>query len=237
MEFQSETVASRIDTIRRGVGVAEPPDRSGAFAKARRRSSRVRFLRKAILGGALAVVASMVAIAIFNPFAAKFGPLSFSSVGVNGTKVTIVRPKLSGYRGDGQPYSLTAKEAVQDVKQPTRVELHGLIGDIGMAGGEMTHITADTGVYDTVAENMRLANNIRIGNSRFDIRLRSAEIDFKSGIYQSADPVEIHAGNGTVIHADRALARNNGQELIFDGHVRTTVVPNSGGEDAKGKNP
>jgi lipopolysaccharide export system protein LptC len=241
MEFQGETMASRFDSTRpapNGVlGVVEPPDRAGAFAKARRRSGRVRFLRKAILAGVLAAVAAMVAIAIFNPFAAKFGDLKFSSLGVDGTKVTIVRPKLSGFRGDGQPYSLTAERAVQDVKQPGRVELHNLTGDIGMAGGETTHIKADAGVYDTVGEHMNLTDNIRIGNSRFDIKLRSAEIDFKSGVYKSADPVEIHAGPGTTIHADRAEARNNGQELTFDGRVRTTIVPQTGEGEAKGANP
>ena len=46
----------------------------------------------------------MVAVAIFNPFAAKLSGLQFSSIGIDGTKVTIVRPKLSGFRGDGQPY-------------------------------------------------------------------------------------------------------------------------------------
>ena len=241
MEFQGETMASRLDGVRRAnggaLGFAEPPDRAGAFVKARRRSGRVRFLRKAILAGALTVVAAMVAVAIFNPFAAKLSGLQFSSIGIDGSKVTIVRPKLSGFRGDGQPYTLTADHAIQDVKQPGRVELHNLTGDIGMSAGETTHISADTGVYDTVGEHMNLADNIRIGNSRFDIKLRSAEIDFKSGVYKSADPVEIHAGPGTTIRADRAEAHNNGQELTFDGGVRTTIVPQSGEGEAKGANP
>ena len=175
----------------------------------------------------------MVAVAIFNSFAAKLSGLQFSSIGIDGSKVTIVRPKLSGFRGDGQPNTLTADHAIQDVKQPGRVELHNLTGDIGMSPGETTHISADTGVYDTVGEHMNLADNIRIGNSRFDIKLRSAEIDFKSGVYKSADPVEIYAGPGTTIRADRAEAHNNGQELTFDGGVRTTIVPQSGEGEAR----
>ena len=65
------------------------------------------------------------------------------------------------------------------MKQPGRVELHNLTGDIGMAGGETTHISADMGVYDTLGESMNLTDNIRIGNSKFDIKLRSAAIDLR----------------------------------------------------------
>ena len=32
-------------------------------------------------------------------------------------------------------------------------------------------------------------------------------------------------GGGTTVTADRAAAQNNGQELIFEGRVRTTVIP------------
>ncbi len=244
MEFQGDAMAPRGDDSRRPrgesavrVGVVEPPDRAGAFRAAQRRSGRVRFLRKAILGGALAAVAAMVAIAIFNPFSAKISGISFSSLGIDGTKVTIVKPRLSGYRSDGQPYSVTAERAVQDVKQPTQVELYKVSGEIGVTGGEPTHITADSGVYDSAKEKMRLKDNIRIGSSRLDIKLRSAEIDFKSGVYESADPVEIHTGNDTTITADRAEARDNGQLLTFEGRVRTTIVPQAAAADAKGTKP
>jgi len=244
MEFQGDTMAPRFDSARRPaidsagrVVMAEPPDRTHAFKAARRRSGRVRFLRRAILGGVLAVVAAMVAIVVFNPFASKISGISFSSLGVDGSKVMIVKPRLSGYRSDGQPYSLTAEQAVQDMKQPTRVELHKLTGEIGLTGGEATHIAADSGVYDSTSEKMRLKDNIRIGNSRLDIRLRSAEIDFKSGVYPSAEPVEIHAGDTTTIRADRAEARDNGQQLVFDGRVRTTIVPQSAEDDTKGTKP
>ena len=45
------------------------------------------------------------------------------------------RPKLAGFRNDGQPY-LTAERALQESKQPTIVELQKVDGEIGMAGGE-----------------------------------------------------------------------------------------------------
>ena len=131
------------------------------------------------------------------------------------------------FRSDGQPYVLTAERALQDVKQPTLVQLRKVVGDIGAAGGEATHVIADAGVYDSVGEHMELSGNVRIKNGRSTVLLRTAKFDFKSGVYGSDDPVEVQAGDGTTIFADRASALNHGQELSFEGHVRTRIVPQS----------
>ncbi len=224
----------------RRIAIAPPPDREHDFARAKRRSARVRILRAAILIGGLGSVAAMFGIAIFDPFSIKLGSLTFSALSVEGTKIIMDRPKLAGFRNDGQPYLLTAERALQDVKQPTIVELQRVDGEIGMAGGEATHLTADAGVYDSMGEHMDLSNNVRIKNSRFDVLLRSANFDFKSGAYGSDDPVEVHVGDGTTIFADRATARNNGQELTFEGHVKTRIVSQADLEpaaDAKRTNP
>ncbi len=213
-------------------------DREHAFLKAKQRSSRIRFLRKAILLFALASVAAMVLIAIYNPFAKKFGALNFSGVALDGAKIAMARPKLSGFRSDGQPYTLIAERALQDVKRPTLVELQKLSGEIGPTGGELTRLSADAGLYDSVAEHMKLTGNVRIGSARFDVRLRSADIDFKSGVYQSDEPVEVRVGDRTTVNGDRATARHNGQEFVFEGHVRTTILPPPAeAADAKGTSP
>ena len=219
----------------RGHIVETPPDRARVFVAARRRSLRVRFLRSAILVGGLGTVAALVGIAIFNPFAAKLGALSFSKLTVEGTKITMVRPKLAGFRSDGQPYAFTAERALQDVRNPTVLELETLDGEIGKAEGEATHISADAGVYDSVHEHMELSSNVRIGSTRFEVKLRSADIDFKSGVYRSEEPIEVDVGKGTTIFGDRATARNNGQEFSFEGHVRTRIIPETDaaqGDDA-----
>jgi lipopolysaccharide export system protein LptC len=223
----------------RRIAIAPPPDREQAFAHAIRRSGRIRLLRMVILISVLGGAAAMVGIAIFNPFAAKLGALSFSGLSLDGTKIMMARPKLAGFRSDGQPYSVTAEKALQDVKHPTIVELQRLTGNVGMAGGEMTQIRADSGVYDSLAQHMRLTGNVSIGNARFDVWLRTADIDFKTGAYQSDDAVEVHVGEETTIFSDRAWARDNGQELTFEGHVRTRMNAQAdrAGAGAKGIPP
>ena len=214
------------------VGVAPPRDREYAFAKAKRRSGRVKSLRLAILFGGLGTVAATLVVAFFNPFATKLGALSFNALSVDGTKIVMDRPKLAGFRSDGQAYLLTAERALQDIKQPTMVQLRTVDGEIGMAGGEATHLSADGGVYDNLAERMELSGNVRIKNGRFIVLLRSARFDFKSGAYGSDERVEVQGDDGTTIFADRASALNHGQELTFEGHVRTNIVPQTNQEPA-----
>jgi hypothetical protein len=120
------------------------------------------------------------------------------------------------------------------------VQLRKVDGEIGTAGGEATHLSADAGVYDNLAEHMELSGNVRIKNGRFTVLLRSARFDFKSGAYGSDDRVEVQGGDGTTIFADRGSALNHGQELTFEGHVRTNIVAQSNQEPAsevKGTNP
>jgi lipopolysaccharide export system protein LptC len=185
-----------------------------------------------ILIGCFCAVSAMFAVAFFNPFATTLGSLSFAALSVEGTKIVMDRPKLAGFRSDGQPYLLTAERALQDIKQPTIVELQKVDGEIGMAGGEATHLSADTGLYDSVGEHMQLSKNVRIKNGRFIVLLHSAKFDFKSGVYGSDDPVEVRAGDGTTVFADRATTLNHGQELTFEGHVRTNIVPQTSQQPA-----
>ncbi|HTR14616.1 MAG TPA: LPS export ABC transporter periplasmic protein LptC [Roseiarcus sp.] len=249
MAFQEETMTAGADSSarsghpspeRRGrvIQIQPPLDREGAFARARKRSALVRFLRKAILIGVTSTVAAMIVIAIFNPFATKFGSLGFSALSLDGSKIAMERPKLAGFRSDGQPYALTAERALQDVKNPTKVELQKLVGEIGMADGETTRVHANAGVYDSASERMRLSGDVRIGNSKFEVWLRTADIDFKSGVYASGEPVEVHVGQNATINGDRAVARNNGQEFTFEGHVRTRITQQANAEaDVKKDDP
>ena len=233
------TAAFSARAVTRRIGVAPPPDREHAFAKARRRSARVRRLRWAILIGGLGAVAAMFVIAFFNPFATKLGSLAFSTLSVDGTKIVMDRPKLAGFRNDGQAYLLTAKRALQDIKHPTVIELEKVEGEIGSTNGEPTHVTADSGLYDSVGENMELSNNVRIANGHTNVLLRSAKFDFKSGAYRSDEPVQVRVSDGTTVDSDRAFAINHGQELTFDGHVKTRIVPQTDQQpaaDAKGTN-
>ena len=212
-----------------------------AFAAARRHSRLVRFLRVAAPASVVAGLAALIVGALFDPFRAKTDGLSIGELSVDGSKITMGRPKLTGFRRDGRAYVVNAAKAIEDVKRPTVVELRGVDGELGMADDGSLHISAAVGFYDSVRQALNLSQDVRIHNSSYDVKLRSATIDFKAGVYRSDEPVTLVMASGATITADSAVARDNGQELTFSGHVRSMFMPEAGGRSAaaemKGTNP
>ena len=207
-----------------------------AFARARRRSGRVRLLRKAIPVSVLATVVAMVVTAIFNPFAPSSGRSLYRALaqrhqGHDGES------EARGFRSDGQPYSATARESAPGVKSPTTVELRNLTGDVGMAGGETMRMSANSGIYDTLAQRMRLSGNVPISNTRFDVRLRTADIDFKTGPIGVDDPSKSIWASNDGFQGPR-FGSQQWQGTDLEGHVRTRMnSPPDTTADADAKEP
>jgi len=241
--------ASRADGAARGRGfavrapapVGRDEARLRAFAAARRHSWLVRLLRVAAPASVGLGVAVLIVGAVFDPFHAKTNGLSVGEFSVDGSKIVMGRPKLTGFRRDGRAYVVNAAKAIQDVTRPTVVELRQVDGDLGLGEDGSLHIAAAVGFYDTVRQSLDLSQDVRIHNSNYDVRLASANIDFKAGVYRSDAPVTLTMANGGTISADSAVARDNGEELTFLGHVRSMFAPEAGAPPAsaqmKGTNP
>jgi len=217
-------------------GVRATNQRAKAFAAATRHSARVRFLRVALLGGAVGTVAILVGIALFDPFGRLAGSLSISGIGVDGTKVTMDHPRLSGFRKDGQPYLVNARKAIQDALHPTLVELQAIDADLSLTEGGLAHMTADKGLYDSSKEHMDVSDNVRLKSPQYEMWLKSASIDFNGGRYASKEPVTIVMSNGTTMAGDSISAIDNGKELAIEGHVKTMIPPPPASDETKGAN-
>lgn len=222
-------IAARIETA----GLPEAIRRANAFAAAKRHSAHVRFLRVALLGGAVGAVAMLTGIGLFDPFGRLAGGVSIDSIGVDGTKVTMAHPKLAGFRKDGRPYLVTAQKAVQDVLHPTLVELHEIDADITMAENGLAHMTAKSGVYDSAREHMDVSDDVQVKSPQYNAWLKSASIDFKSGLYVSEEPVTVVTSTGTTLSGDAMSAIDNGKELVVEGHVKTMIPSVSPADEAK----
>jgi lipopolysaccharide export system protein LptC len=228
-------IAARIESVA-AIQSTDSPEamrRASAFAAAARHSARVRFFRVALLGGAVGAVAVLAGIALFDPFGRLAGGVSIDGIGVDGTKVTMAHPKLAGFRKDGRPYLVTAQEAVQDALHPTLVELHGIEADITMAEGGLAHMTAKSGLYDSAQEHMDVSDNVRIKSPQYNAWLKSASIDFKSGLYVSEEPVTVVTSSGTTLSGDAMSAMDNGKELVIEGNVKTMIPPMSPADETK----
>jgi lipopolysaccharide export system protein LptC len=211
----------------------QPPSRSRAFARARRHSRRVVVLRRAILVGSVAIVAAVLAIFWFDPFGRLPKELSVDGAHINGSHVTLEAPKLSGYREDGRPYDLRAASGVQDVRKPNIIELSQIVGRFETNDQATVNLTAPTGVFDSSRDFMKLLGDVRITSTKgFDVRMKSADMDFKAGTVVSNDPVTVVTGNGTIV-SDRVDIADSGKRITFVGNVRSLF--NAGpGEQPRG---
>lgn len=208
--------------------------RSRAYARARRHSRTVRVLKFAIPAGAAVAIATVLAIAVFDPFG-RLGGLSVGPVRLSGTKLTMESPRLTGFRKDSRGYEVTATTATQDVRRPTVVELTDMRARLATDdGGGMAHVEADTGVFDTQNERLDLKQNVKVRtDAGQEVLLRSATVDFKAGVVRSREPVAVKFPGGT-IDADSLDVQDHGKVMTFTGRVRTVF---EGGEPKPSAKP
>jgi lipopolysaccharide export system protein LptC len=209
------------------------PERSGAIRRARANTARVKFLRIAIVGSCSIAALLLAFIVFFDPFGKLPQNVSIGGVGLDGTRVTIDSPKITGFRKDGRPYDVRATTGYKDILKPDVTELVGVDARVGMGDASTSRITAKTGVYDAAKESVFLKGAVRIKNpSGYDMRLITATMDFNAGSLATEDPVDVYL-NASTITADRMQITDNGHKISFAGHIKTITTED---DDAPAQN-
>jgi lipopolysaccharide export system protein LptC len=197
------------------------PERSGAIRRARAHSARVKFLRVAIVGSCSIAALLLIFIVFFDPFKRLPQNISIGGVGLDGTRVTIDAPKITGFRKDGRPYDVRATTGYKDILKPDVTELVEVDARVGMGDNSTSRISAKTGVYDAAKELVTLKGAVRIKNpTGYDMRLSTARMDFNAGSLVTDDPVDVLL-NASTISADRMEILDNGHQMTFTGHVKS----------------
>jgi lipopolysaccharide export system protein LptC len=199
-------------------------NRSRAFRAAGRHSTRVVVLRRMILGGALLGCAALVGLTFYNPFASPIQNVSIKGTNLDGTRITMEQPRLSGYRKDGRPYEVQATSGVQDVRQPNLIELNNLDARIGMQDKTMLHVVSPSGLYDSNLEAMDFKGAVRIkSDTGYDIDMKSAKMDFKAGTVRTDDPVKVLITGGEITAGSMNIL-DSGQNITFEGNVHSSFA-------------
>ena len=222
---------THLDAASRESPQAAADRRARAFVAARRHSMHVILLRFTLKAGLIGGAVAAILVGAFDLFGTPLAGLSLGPLGVEGTKVTMDSPRLTGYRKDGRPYLVNAAKAMQDALHPTIVELRGIDADLATSDNLTIKLTARSGTYDTSAEHLDVSDDVRVKSPQYDVAMKSASIDFKSGLYFSREPVTIVTTNGMTVDADSVSANDSGRELLFVGHVRSLFQ--SSVQDAK----
>ena len=196
--------------------------REAAFGAAVRHSRFVALLRRLI---PVLLVSSVVVTGLwlwFDPFKTGELPVSVGKLTISGSKLKMEAPKLTGFSKEGNPYSVTAEAALQDLKKPNVIELSGIVGNFDL-GGHQTVLNATSGIYDAKADRMRVFDGIDFrSDDGQGGRLSEAVIETKKGHLTTEQPVDLYFKGGT-LRSDRMEAFDHGKLIVFEGGVRMTL--------------
>ncbi|MDE2577656.1 MAG: LPS export ABC transporter periplasmic protein LptC [Hyphomicrobiales bacterium] len=198
--------------------------RPHAFVDAGRHTARVHFFKRAIVVACVSAAALIGFFVVFNPLKRLDLGFSVGRVGVEGTRIIMEQPKISGARGEGQFYEIQAGQVVQDTQRPRIFELSKVDARLGMVDGTTTRIQGDTGVYDSTTDALDLAGAVRIRNDgRYDMNLKSAHIDLKTGKITSDEGAVTTLPGGAVTAKSVGYQESEGV-VNFSGRVRSTFT-------------
>jgi lipopolysaccharide export system protein LptC len=196
------------------------------FAKAKRHSARVRLMRRAVPAMVVAAMAFIVVASVFNPFRilSKL-PIDISNLAIQGTRITMESPHLSGFTSDQRPYELWAKSATQDVSDPNNVELHELRAKVQMEDKTGVTMDARNGLFDSKTQLLDLKDDIFLQSTTgYEARLTQASVDLGAGSVSSDEPVAVKLLNGT-LDAKNLRITEGGALVRFDGGVSMVLIP------------
>ena len=248
LEYQVNTKLPRPDVAPAGIGSVDdgladsgavrfdvtPARWRGGFKAAHRHSARVWLFRRAAIAGSLLAIALISAVALLNPLRHVPGDISVGRAALDGTKITLDFPKISGVQTDGRPFEIKARSGTQDITVPNIIELLGLDSKIGAADASTTWVSAARGIYDRQHDKMTLDGGIRIKSSTgYDIWLRTARIDFTTGGLVSDEPVRVILDGGTIA-AKQLDVSDNGHKVSFGGEVTSMIDTGAGEPEAAG---
>jgi lipopolysaccharide export system protein LptC len=201
--------------------------REAVFGAATRHSRLVALLRKFIpvfLGGSVVLTGLWLWL---DPFkAASELPVSIGKITIEGSKLKMEAPKLTGFSKDGQPYNVTAESALQDLKKPGVIELFHIIGHFSL-GNRKTVLNAKSGIYDAKADKMRVFNGIDFqSDDGQGGRLSEATIETKKGHLITDKPVDLYFKDGT-LRGNTMEVFDHGKVIVFEGDVRMELHSDS----------
>lgn len=194
-------------------------DSARAFRNARIHSRIVRVLRIMVPLTTIVVVSGFIFWTWFNPLRLLL-PVPDNVSGdmvVSGTKITMQQPRINGFTRDSRPYEFTATAAAQDLTKPDLVELHDLRGKVDMKDNSTAEVVAQSGVYNSKNEVLKLGQNTVVtSTSGYKVLIDNAVIDVRATTLVTEDPVHVEMKEGR-LDAQRMEVLESGNVLRFDG--------------------
>lgn len=153
--------------------------------------------------------------------------MTFQRLGIVNDDLAMMKPKLTGMDDEGDPYVVTADEAVQENADAKRAVLRNVEGDVTLKNGSWITTLAPTGLLD--ARNRRLTLNGAISvysDSGYELHTTSAGVDMRSAIISGDRTVTGQGPLGT-FRADRFKIDRRARIVFLYGNVHMVIDSHS----------
>ena len=193
------------------------------YARATRHSGTVRRLK--ILLPVLAVVISLVFVAVSWIRTMFPENLSISGARIENGRVVMEKPAISGRNEDGISYFMNARRALQAIMNPSDIELEDIDAAVPVRGDLVARIKASGARYDRDTDKLDMTKPFEVQlSSGLRAAFQSAHLDVRGGLMLSDDPVSITSKGATLV-ANSLKITDKGRIMNFSGKVRLKVEP------------
>lgn len=208
-----------------GKSASLPSRTTRQYRIAVRHSRHVRLLKLALPGAAAVLIAGFVAVSWIGTQIPE--GVSVESTGIADGKIVMRNPVMTGQNAEGQPYTLKALKAIQDITTPERITLEDIEASMPVSADMTAQLAASRGVFDRAAQTMKLTEPFTVTTSDgMTARMRSADIDIEAGKVVANAPVSVETDNASIV-ANSMQILDKGKTIVFEDKVRMTIDPSA----------
>lgn len=192
--------------------------RLAALARWRKRSSLVRFYRRALPGAMALIVLFGVGWVAVRELAAEIG--APESAGT----IHLLNPRFYGRNDKGQPYVMSAQEAVRDGADPDRIALVRPVMSVEAGNPQPETVMSERGTYHERARLLDLFGDVRASDGQGDhFASAAAHVDMPKNSVTGQTPVSGYGPRGTFSAAAYAIY-DKGDRVVLIGNVHTHLL-------------
>jgi lipopolysaccharide export system protein LptC len=183
-------------------------------------------MKRALPAAAFAVIAAVLAFFFIARQPSKVA-MSYEKLGWIQNDLAMEKPKLTGADGKGNPFVITADQAIQDARNPKKAKLRKVEADLTLDNNGWINANAANGMVDMKAGSLELGGGIDIfTDAGYTLHSKAASLDLNKWIVHGHNEVTGQGPLGTM-RADNFHYDRGAHQLALDGHVHMTLIGKS----------
>jgi lipopolysaccharide export system protein LptC len=213
-------------------------------SEVQRYSRFVVIMKRALPMAAAALLAAVIAYSLQPRLqGGKKLALTFQRLRIVNNDLEMIKPRLTGVDGQGNPYVVTAEKAIQDLHNAKHARLQSVEADMTLKDGKWLNLTATQGWLDTLKQKLWLRGAIDVfSDNGYEAHTTAADIDMLTGAVVGSHTVSgqgplgtfradnfridrgtVHEKKRGAAHNPKLEARNQKTKLFLYGNVRMTI--------------